>query len=43
MSQTCLNDFMPRVERQTAVIEATAAAEPRMLEAENALKFQGTQ
>jgi len=32
MSQTCLDDFMPKVERQTAVMEETAAAEPRMLE-----------
>ncbi len=32
MSQTCLNDFMGTVEHQTAVLERTAAAEPRILE-----------
>ena len=32
MSQTCLTDFMQTVERQTVVMEETAAAEPRMLE-----------
>lgn len=32
MSQTCLTDFMQKVEHQTAVLKETAAAEPRMLE-----------